>query len=128
MYRVLAGVVVGLHLTFLAYVVAGGFLAWRWPRSLLAHVAMVGWGLAGLATPVPCPLTDLQNALRHRAGQPDLASGFIDEYVEGVLYPGWFTPLVRVLVAAAIVVSWVGVYTRWRSRRHPRAVGSGVPD
>jgi hypothetical protein len=116
-YRVLAGVMAGLHFAFLGYVVAGGLLAWRWPRSLVLHLGVVAWGLAGLAVRVPCPLTDLQNALRRRAAQPALPSGFIDQYVEGVLYPARFTPLVRWLVAAAIIASWAGGYARWRAHR-----------
>ena len=31
-YRLLVDLVVSLHLAFLAFVVLGGFLAWRWPR------------------------------------------------------------------------------------------------
>jgi hypothetical protein len=116
-YGILLGLVAGLHFAVLAYVVAGGFLAWRWPRSVLAHVGLVGWGLAGLAIRVPCPLTDLENALRRWAGEPTLPSGFIDHYVEGVLYPARLTPLVRYLVAATIAVSWLGAYAHWRSRR-----------
>jgi hypothetical protein len=118
-FRALAGVVVGLHFCFLGYVIAGGFLGWRWPRSVLPHVGAVVWGLAGLAVRVPCPLTDLENALRSRAGEAPLRSGFIDQYVEGVLYPANLTPLIRVLVAAAIAVSWIGAYTHWRTRHQP---------
>jgi len=122
-FQLFAGVVVGLHLGFLGYVGGGGFLAWRWPRSLLVHVGTVGWGLAGLAVRLPCPLTDLENALRRRAGRPAMRSGFIDQYVEGVLYPARFTPLVRLLVAAAILASWVVIYTHRRARRqHPAEV------
>ena len=109
---------VGLHFCFLGYVIAGGFLGWRWPRSVFGHVGAVVWSLAGLAVRIPCPLTDLENALRTRAGEPPLRSGFIDQYVEGVLYPAHLTPLVRVLVAATIAASWIGTYARWRTRHH----------
>ena len=33
LYRVLADVVVVLHLAFILYVAFGGFLAWRWPKA-----------------------------------------------------------------------------------------------
>jgi len=121
-YRLLVGAVVGVHVAFLGYLVGGGLLALRWPRSVLLHIVLVGWGLAGLAVRLPCPLTDLENALRRRAGQPVLRSGFIDHYVEGVLYPTRFTPLVRGLVAVVVAVSWVAVYAHWRGTRHPAAV------
>jgi hypothetical protein len=111
------GVVVVIHAGFLAYVLLGGFVAWRWPRSLVGHLAVLGWSLAGLLVPVACPLTGLENELRRLAGRPVLRTGFIDQYVEGVLYPARFTPLVRGLVVAVIVVSWVGLYQRWPTRR-----------
>jgi Protein of Unknown function (DUF2784) len=125
-FHALAGVVVGLHFGFLAYVIAGGFLAWRWPWSAFLHAGAVVWGLAGLVVRVPCPLTDLENALRGRVGDPPLRSGFIDQYVEGVLYPAHLTPLIRVLVAVTIVASWVGAYTRWaRASAARRGVRDG---
>ena len=115
-YHALLDAVVGLHFAFLGYVVAGGFFAWRRPWTALPHAGSVLWGLSGLAVPVPCPLTNLENALRTRAGEPPLHSGFIDQYVQGVLFPARLTPLVQVLVAATIAVSWIGAYARWRTR------------
>jgi hypothetical protein len=109
----LAGVV-AVHAAFLAYVVLGGFVAWRWPRSLAGHLAVLAWGLAGLLVPVACPLTGLENELRRLAGRPPLRNGFIDQYVEGVLYPQRLTPLVRGLVTAAVLASWAGLYLRKR--------------
>ncbi len=43
-YRLLADVTVAAHLAFLLYVTFGGFLAWRWPRTLALHVVAVVWG------------------------------------------------------------------------------------
>jgi hypothetical protein len=105
------------HFGFLAYVAVGGFLGWRWPRAAVAHLAAVVWGLAGLITPVACPLTGLENTFRRWAGEPPLRGGFIDQYVEGVLYPERYTPLVRGLLAATIVTSWLGVAVRARAQR-----------
>ena len=36
--RLLADVLVGIHFLFVLFVVGGGFLAWRWPRVVWAHV------------------------------------------------------------------------------------------
>jgi hypothetical protein len=127
-WRVAADAVAAVHFGFLGYVAGGGFLAWRWPRAIGPHLAAVGWGLAGLATPVACPLTGLQDVLRRWAGQPPLHGGFVDQYIEGVLYPERFTPLVRAVLVAVIVISWFGAgRLRLASRAGPgRRPGHGV--
>ena len=48
----------------------------------------------------------------HRAGQPRFTGGFIDRYVENVIYPARYTPIVQVLVALIVIASWVLVYRR----------------
>jgi Protein of Unknown function (DUF2784) len=113
--------VIGLHYAFLAYVVSGGFLAWRWPRSIGLHVLLVAWAGVGLLVSLPCPFTSWENALRRRAGEPVLPSGFIDHYVDGVLFPHRYVGVVQVLVASSIAVSWVGFVLRQRSARRERA-------
>ena len=120
-WQVAAGVVAGVHFCFLGYAVAGGFLAWRWPRSAVAHLVAIGWGLAGLLVPVWCPLTAAENAFRRRAGEPVLTNGFIDHSVEGGLYPERFTPLLRWLLAAVVLVSWLGLARRRRAGAGARA-------
>src|SRR4029450_13264656 len=117
MAAVLADGVLVVHLGFLAFVGLGGFLAWRWPRWLVAHVAAVSWGAVAVAFSLRCPLTVLEDALRRRAGQPGLGpTGFVDSYIEGVVYPERDAGLVRALVGAVVVVSWWGVLTRRRAR------------
>jgi hypothetical protein len=104
--------VVALHLGFLAYVVGGGFLAWWWPRTLVAHVAAVAWGLASVTVGLDCPLTGLESALRRRAGAPPLPpGGFIDHYL-GALER--YTPAILTTAAAVVAVSWAGVALRYR--------------
>lgn len=118
-WRVLADVVVAVHYAFLLYLIVGGFLAVRWPRTIWLHLAAAVWGALIVTTQVPCPLTAVQNALRERGGLPPLHSGFIQNYVKGVLYPARLETLTQVLVALVVVVSWV-VFVR-RRRRVPSA-------
>lgn len=119
MYQALTTVVLTLHFAYLAYVVVGGFLAWRWPRMIWPHLVAAGWGLVIVANPWgwECPLTYAENWSRQRAGRAGLESGFVDQYIEGVLYPERFTWLLQLLAAVLVVGSWVGCYLRWRSRR-----------
>ncbi|MGH3736300.1 MAG: DUF2784 family protein [Micromonosporaceae bacterium] len=76
-------------------------------------------------TGAPEPLSDRARPwwTNERAGQPGLPpSGFVDRYIEGVIYPERFSVAVQWLVAAAVITSWLGVFMRWR-RRSGRAGG-----
>lgn len=110
----LADVVIVVHLAFVLFVALGGFLAWRWPRTWPAHLAAVAYGAGIVLVGWSCPLTDLERALRRAAGGTAPTEGFVERWVEGVLYPGDLTPQVRVLAALAIAVSWAVLWRRWR--------------
>jgi uncharacterized membrane protein len=126
LYGLLADLTVIVHLGFIAFVAAGGFLAWRWPRSLWLHAPAIIYALVIVTVGFDCPLTPLEKHLRHAAGQAGYAEGFVDHYLTGVLYPDRLLVLAQALVASAIVVSYAGlVYkhrhaTWWRlgARRH----------
>ena len=122
-YRVLAEATMVVHFGYLAYLVFGGFLAWRWPRMFWVHVAAAGWGLTSIFTGVPCPLTTIEDRARERAGQPGLPpGGFIDYYIEGVVYPQRTADLIPWLVAAVVAASWFGVFLRLTSARAGRRI------
>jgi Trk-type K+ transport system membrane component len=114
LWRALADAVVVAHFGFLAYVVLGGFVAWRWPRTIVLHVLAAAWGLLIVTVAVPCPLTALQNQLRERGGEAALHQGFIGTYVTGTLYPAGDQRLVQALVGVVVLTSWVGLVIRRR--------------
>ena len=115
-YRFLVDATVVFHLAFVAYVVVGGFLAWRWPRTIWIHVAAVVWGVIAVSV-LDCPLTLLENWARARAGMAGLPStGFIDHYLTGVLYPRHLLAEVRALIAVVVLASWIGYFVRGRRR------------
>jgi hypothetical protein len=113
-YRLLTTLILALHFGFLAYLVVGGFLAWRWPRTIWSHLAAAGWGLAIVVGRLHCPLTYAEYWSRRRAGETVPSQGFIDRYVEGVLYPERHAALAQALVALVVLVSWTGFLLRWR--------------
>src|SRR6184192_4249345 len=80
-YRLLADCVVLVHATFVAFVMLGGFLAWRWRAVVWAHVPAALWGAAIEYGGWVCPLTPLENALRARAGLEGYRGGFVEHYV-----------------------------------------------
>ncbi|WP_067649803.1 DUF2784 domain-containing protein [Nocardia harenae] len=110
LYRLLADGTMAVHYAFVGYVVVGGFLAWRRPRTIWAHTAAVAWGFGGILIGYDCPLTALESWARERGGQQPLPdSGFIAHYLTGVLYPASALTLVQVGVAALVLSSWAGV-------------------
>ena len=109
-----------VHFGFLLFLAVGGFLAWRWPRLLVAHVAAAGWGLLSVLAGVECPLTAWEDALRRRAGAAGLERGFIDTYLTGVVYPAEHLRTAQLLLAGLVVVSWAGVAARRRTAHRRR--------
>jgi hypothetical protein len=123
---VLADLTMAAHFGYLAYVLLGGFVAWRWPRSIVAHLMAIAWGGLALVFRWDCPLTTLEDDLRRRAGEPGLSpGGFIRTYLTGHLYPEERLGLVRFGAAVIVMLSWVGFVLIVRSRR--RAVSRVVP-
>lgn len=110
----LLAVTVAAHFAFIGYVVTGGFLAWRWPRTIYLHVAAAAWGGLGLALGLPCPLTAVERWARERTGMPAMPpEGFIAHYLTGVVYPADAAVVVQALVFGLVATSWAVVIRRW---------------
>jgi hypothetical protein len=119
-YRLVADAAMLAHFSFLAYLVVGGFLAWRWPRTIWVHVPVALYGFLIVRIGWPCPLTQVESWGRARAGDAPLPpTGFIDHYVTGVLYPREHESSVLRLVVVVVLASWAGVIAR-RSRPDAR--------
>ncbi len=108
-YSAVADLVVIVHFGFMAFVALGGFLAWRWRWLIWSHVAAVMWAVGSVTVGYDCPLTPLEKQLRRWAGEGAYAGGFVDRYIEDVVYPERYTSLVQVAIAAAVLVAWVGL-------------------
>jgi len=107
-YRALANGVVLVHAAFVAFVMLGWFLAWRWGAVVWAHVPAALWGAAIEYGGWICPLTPLENALRARAGLEGYRGGFVEHYVIPLLYPAGLTrPAQAVLGTLVVVVNFV---------------------
>jgi hypothetical protein len=125
-YRWFVAAVLVLHFGYIAFVILGGFLAWRWPKVFWVHLVAIAWAVLIVANWVNCPLTYAENWGREKQGQAPIA-GFIDKYLTGVIYPARYLQEVRLAVALVVVISWIGVYVTWRRRRR-RAVAAASQD
>ena len=123
LWRVLADGVVVLHLAFVAFVIFGGFIAWRWPKALLAHLPALAWGIWVELSGQLCPLTGLENYLRQLAGESGYRGGFFSHYLLTVLYPPGLTRPDQWGLAALLVALNALAYGRVLRRlaRAPRA-------
>lgn len=119
LYAWLANAVLAVHFLFVLFVIAGGFLVWRWHRVAWLHIPAVIWGAAIEFMGWICPLTPLENYFRVRAGGLGYDGGFIQHYLYPILYPAQLTPQIQWILGTLVVVLNLFVYGwLWaRSRR-----------
>ena len=115
LYRILADIVLVLHLLFILVVVAGGLAALRWRWAPLIQVPTVLWGVFIEVSGGICPLTPLENELRQAAGSSGFSGGFVEHYLLPVIYPAGLTQSVQLLLALVVLLANAIVYAFvWR--------------
>lgn len=119
MHRLLADLVLILHLAFVVFVLCGGLfvLKWRWIAWL--HLPAAVWGAVVEFIGWICPLTPLENWLRAQDGEATYRSDFIAQYLLPVLYPEDLTRGIQLLLGTMVVILNAAVYW-WLWRRQPR--------
>ena len=122
LYRIVADGVVVMHFAFIVFVAMGAVLAWRWPALVRVHLPALAWGVGTVVIGFPCPLTPLEKGLRRRAGDQGYDGGFVDHYIEGVIYPEEYSSILRALALVVIVAGYSRLLSRSRVGR--QATGS----
>jgi hypothetical protein len=124
----LAGLVLLLHLAFVAFVVAGAALVWRWPRLAWLHLPAAAWGAFVEFSGTICPLTPLENHLRALAGRPGYGEGFVEHYLVPLVYPQALTRELQFALGGVVVALNALLYALlWRRRRRPSPTRSSSP-
>jgi len=117
-YRLLADLVVILHLAFVAFALFGGLLALKWKRIVWLHVPAALWAAAIEFGGWVCPLTPLEIWLRGQGGELGYRSDFIEHYILPLLYPATLTREVQfvlgVVVLAVNIAGYAWLWRRWR--------------
>lgn len=103
-YRVLADLVLVVHLIFVVFVVCGGWLALRWRQLPWVHLPAAAWGAAIEFGGWFCPLTPLENWLRSAGGAAAYSGSFVDRYLLPIVYPPEFTRPIQILLGCTVVV------------------------
>lgn len=120
LYLLAANTVLVLHLLFTALVMLGALVVARWPRFAVIHVPAVVWGFLVEAMGWPCPLTDVENWLLHRAGENRYPGEFIERLLLGLIYPEGLTRETQWFLAALVVLVNAGLYGWMLARRMRR--------
>lgn len=105
-----AAAVVLIHLAFILFVVLGGVLSLRWPRLAGWHLPAVIWGVWIEFSGGICPLTPLENRLRHAAGEAGYTGDFIDHYLLPLIYPAGLTREAQIALGIGVVAINVALY------------------
>lgn len=122
LYSILAHSIMVLHFAFTIFVAIGALLAWRWPVLVRLHLPAVGWAFVTVVLGFPCPLTPLEKNLRRLAGDQGYLGGFIDHYIEGVIYPDKYSFAIRSVATTTIAVGYVVIVRRARATRQATAL------
>ena len=116
---VLADAVLALHVGIAGFVVlglvlvfVGNLLCWRWVNGLgfrIAHAAAIAIVAAEAWLGVPCPLTTLEMALRARGGATTYGGGFVEHWLQRLLYwdaPAWLFVVLYTVFALLVAAAW----------------------
>jgi hypothetical protein len=117
MYRTLTELTVIVHLLFIVFVIAGGFLARRRRWLIIAHLSSVVWAVsAEMAAGVVCPLTTLENHFAQRAGLATYQEDFVTRYLAPIIYQDGLTPVFQYLLVGLVLAINVVAYAAKRKR------------
>ena len=118
-YRLAADAVVLLHLGYVIFIVAGGLLVFRWRWIALLHLPAVAWGVLLEFFGWMCPLTPLELGLRAAGGQTGYSGGFVEHYIEPVLYSVEPDMTVQVSIGSFVILINLALYglLLWRLKK-----------
>lgn len=112
--KLLAILVLAIHLVWILFVIFGALFTRRHPLWSAIHIVALLWGIAVEAGPWPCPLTLAENYFEVRAGLPSVHGDFLLHWLDAIVYPnlpGWLVTIMGVAVCAANLAIYV-----WRLR------------
>lgn len=120
-YKLLALLVLAVHLGFILFVVFGALPSLKWKWWPAVHLPAAVWGVYVEVAGKICPLTPLEQRLLIQAGEAGYRGGFIEHYLLGAIYPDGLTRGIQFGLAAAVVVVnlaiYLVVYSRWTASR-----------
>lgn len=129
--RLLADILLILHLAYIVFAVGGSLAVMRWPRLVWVHVPAALWAALIALTGGLCPLTDWENALRRSAGGAGYPEGLIGSLLIPLIYPRGLTRGLQIgMGALVLLLNGAGYGIVLQRRRTGRRVfeGNRSPD
>jgi hypothetical protein len=119
--RILADALLVLHLLFILFAVCGSFLALRWPRLVWIHFPAAVWAALIALLGGICPLTELENDLRHSAGMAGYSDGLVGSLLIPLIYPHGLTRSLQIgLGVGVLLLNGIGYGLLFWQRRAAR--------
>ena len=110
LYKLLADLVLILHLFFIVFVLLGGLL-FLWRRFIVwLHIPAVIWAVVLELLGLICPLTPLENSLRKAGGDAGYSGGFIEHYLIPLIYPSSLTRELQIILGAIAISLNIAIY------------------
>jgi len=110
LYSLAADLLVLVHLLFICFVIAGGFLLIRWRWLIFLHLPAVLWAALLEFRGLICPLTPLEQSLRYLGNQEGYSGGFIQHYLLPVIYPPQLQETIQIILGLLVVITNVSIY------------------
>jgi hypothetical protein len=109
-YRVLADLVVLVHVGFVLFAVLGGLVVLWWRRVAWVHLPAALWAALIEFAGWVCPLTPLETWLRGKGGGTGYRGSFIEHHVLPIVYPDSLTRPSQVALGLFVLVVNLAVY------------------
>jgi hypothetical protein len=131
LYRILADVVVAVHLAYVSFVVLGMLailiglvLRWSWVRNFWfrsIHLLMIAIVAVEAMFGILCPLTGWENRLREAAGDVTETRSFVGQWMHNILFVDVPRPVMNVcyiIFGLTVLLVYIFAPPRWPRRKH----------
>jgi hypothetical protein len=109
-YRILADIIVLIHLLFIVFVISGGLLGFYKKWTAWIHIPAAVWGALVELTGWFCPLTPLENRFRISGGAVGYEGSFVEQYIIPLIYPENLTRNTQIAMGISVIVINAVIY------------------
>ena len=121
LYSLTADILILIHLSFICFVLIGGFLALKWKWLIFLHIPCIIWAVLIEFYGWICPLTPFEQQLRQAGGEAGYSGGFIDHYIVSIIYPSGLTHKMQLFLGILVILINIAAYAlvviHYRKRR-----------